>query len=246
MAGLGVRWSADTERAFLLALKTTGGVRKAAAAIGRSVGGAYKRRERRPEFAAAWDGVVRAMEEERLADGLAAVMPDGVALPPALTRTRTDGWTQQRQRRFLRALGDHGRYAEAAAAAGLSATSVRNFRRRSPQFQALCDKALVAGGTTVEEAAYVRAVEGWEEPVLHNGQVVGYRRRFSDVLAKTLLERDRPAPAAKRRGQEYASDEEVTRLLIERLGKLAAAKKKQARAAQLAWAERLERDGLAP
>lgn len=241
-----IRWTADTERAFLLALKTAGGVRRAAAAIGRTVSGAYKRRERRPDFAAAWDATVREMEEARLAEGLAAVAPDDVVLPPSLTRTRTDGWTQQRQRRFLRALGDHGRYAEAAAAAGLSVTSVRNFRRRSPEFQALCDKALVDGGTTIEEAAYVRAVEGWEEPVLHNGQVVGYRRRFSDVLAKALLERGTQAATTKQAVVPKATEQEVLAALEKQLDRLAVGLKRTDTYERLEWAERMARAGWAP
>lgn len=52
------RWSADTDQAFLLALRMTGRVRDAAAAIGRSVSCAYKRRRRDPDFAARWDAAV--------------------------------------------------------------------------------------------------------------------------------------------------------------------------------------------
>lgn len=51
------RWSVDTEQAFLLALRFTGRVRDAAAAIGRSQSVAYRRRRRCPDFAARWAAI---------------------------------------------------------------------------------------------------------------------------------------------------------------------------------------------
>lgn len=44
------RWTADTERAFLLALRMTGRIADAAAAIGRSVASCNNRRDRVPAF----------------------------------------------------------------------------------------------------------------------------------------------------------------------------------------------------
>lgn len=241
------RWTADTERAFVLALAQTGQVTLAAAAIGRHRDSCYKRRASSPGFAADWDRTLSELEAARHAEGLAAAAPAGVTIMPALTRTRTDGWTQQRQRQFLRALADTGRYGEAAARVGLSSEAARAFRARSPAFQAMCDKALAEGGTTIEEAAYVRAVEGWEEPIVHRGQVIGYRRRFSDVLTKTLLQQTTAAPA--RRGGHVAprlTDEEVSASLAKKLDALDAIERRKRRAAQLAWAERMEREGKAP
>lgn len=49
------RWTEDTRIAFLLALRLTGGMRRAAAEIGRDVPGCYNWRKRDPAFAAARD-----------------------------------------------------------------------------------------------------------------------------------------------------------------------------------------------
>ena len=240
-----IRWTADTERAFLLALKATGQVTQAAAAIGRATGVCYDRRRRVPGFAAAWDAALAAMEGERLAEVAEAGGTELIVRP--LVRARRDGWTQQRQRGFARALADTGSYGKAAERVGISMTSVQRLRRKSPEFQALCDKALVEGGTTIEEAAYVRAVEGWEEPVIHNGQVVGYRRRFSDTLAKTLLTRQAAGGGdATRCVHGYPTQAEVDRALLERFDKMDTIEKRRARSAQLDWADRMEQAGWAP
>ena len=52
------KWSADTERAFLAALRLTGQVAKAAAEIGRSRSSCQSRRRTHPEFAKAWDAAL--------------------------------------------------------------------------------------------------------------------------------------------------------------------------------------------
>ena len=52
------RWTADTQTAFLMALRATGQARKAAEAIGRSLSTAYRRRSRDGAFRARWDAAV--------------------------------------------------------------------------------------------------------------------------------------------------------------------------------------------
>ena len=170
-----VRWTADTERAFLLALRLEGQVILAAARIGRAAAVCYDRKRRVPAFARAWDEALADLEKERLNAAAAAAAPDGAA-SPSLTRTRRDGWTQQRQRAVVRALADTGRYGEAAERVGLSRESARRFRRRSSAFQAMCDQALAEGGVSLAETAWTRAVEGWEEPVFHGGKLAAMAR----------------------------------------------------------------------
>lgn len=48
------RWTADTQTAFLMALKATGQARKAAEAIGRSLSTAYRLRSRDGTFRGRW------------------------------------------------------------------------------------------------------------------------------------------------------------------------------------------------
>ena len=230
-----VRWPQDTERAFLLALKATGQVIKAAAAIGPTPGVCYERRRRELASAAAWAATLDGMEHERLADAAEAGAAAGLPVVQPLTRARREGWTNQRQRSYVRALADTGSHGRAAAQIGISLTSVRRLQRRSPEFQALCDQALTDGGTTLNEAMMLRAVEGWEAPVFHAGKLAGHRRRFSDTVAIKLMEQQTgPADPRQAAVGNTASQESIDSELHKRLGALERRMKHEARAAQLA------------
>lgn len=267
--GTPVKWTADTERAFLLALTATGQVANAAAAIGRSTSACYSRRDRHPAFEAAWAQALERIEGENL-DTIRAARELGEPTPARpLNRTRRDGWTAQRTRAFCRALANHGDYKLAAAEIGISYTSVKKLRRQSPEFQALCDKALVDGGLTVTEAAHARAVEGWEEPIFHAGQIIGTRHRFSEGLLKTLVEQEADAKTkaaadkaaaeaadgltahahyGKPRGQviQPATQAEIDAALMKRLDVLARILAREDKAKQDAWCERMKQQGWAP
>jgi len=107
----------------------------------------------------------------------------------ATYRVRHDGWTPQRQRAFLRALGETGCVRDACARARISTTSAYRMRRRSEAFDRAWRRALAKVAPTIEQAAFERAVNGWEEPVWHGGKIVGHRRRYSDGLLRLLLTR---------------------------------------------------------
>lgn len=175
------RWSRDTEIAFLLALRMTGRVRNAAERIGRSVAAAHQRRQRYPEFAAAWDSAI----EEHQADWLDAM--DTIRRDPAPQgRERFDGWTGVRRAGFLKVLGESGCVTEACRRVGISTAAAYRLRERDARFAAAWDAALAASAEAVEHVAWRRAVEGWEEPIVAGGAVIGTRRRYSDALLALL------------------------------------------------------------
>jgi hypothetical protein len=180
------RWSADTDQAFLLALRMTGRVRDAAAAIGRSVSCAYKRRRRDPEFAARWDAAVAEQQAAWIAEqGKAA---KAVAEEPLGDhRMHRDGWTDGRRKLFLRVLSETGSVRDACARARISSTSAYQLRGKCARFKADWDAAIDTQAVTLEQAAFERAVHGWEEPIVQGGQVVAHRQRYSDSLMRTLL-----------------------------------------------------------
>lgn len=107
----------------------------------------------------------------------------------ATYRVRHDGWTPQRQRAFLRALSETGSVRDACARAQISTTSAYRMRDRSVAFDRAWRRALAKVAPTIEQAAYERAVLGWEEPVWHGGKIVGHRRRYSDSLLRLLVTR---------------------------------------------------------
>ncbi|TKD50019.1 hypothetical protein [Sphingomonas baiyangensis] len=101
-------------------------------------------------------------------------------------RTRGDGWTDARRRVFLQALSETGCVRDACARAGMASTSAYRLRRLHPAFERAWERALARVAPTIEQAAYERAVIGWEEPVYQGGKLVGTRRRHSDMLLRLL------------------------------------------------------------
>lgn len=251
------RWTADTEVAFLLALRQTGSVRQACATIGRSTHGASDRRRRLPEFAARWQSVLDERQRERIA--AAAKTGDGADAGLMPNRVRYDGWTPLRQRAFLRALSETGRYEDACRAVRVSSTAARAMRRLYPTFAAACDRAIAQAAGTLEQVAYERAVEGWDEPIVHAGKIVGHRRRYSEPLLRLLLQREAArdaGPAARAGGKTPSprglirkpalSEDEVNAALTRKLDALARRDAARQRERMLAWADEMVRRGLAP
>lgn len=237
------RWSRDTEIAFLLALKQTGNVQLAARAIGRSYGAAYARRKRYPEFALRWIEVVDAQQAEWAAR-------HGVPADREESHARLDGFTPLRRRAFLRALSETGQYRLASERVGISETAARNLRGRDPNFARQCEGALQRSLPLIEQIAWERAVEGWEEPVVVRGELVGTRRRYSESLLRMLLgeaqkvrrsEAAAEARAAAARGPRRATREETNAELRKQLDALERRLRAKARAKRLAQAEAWER-----
>jgi hypothetical protein len=127
-------------------------------------------------------------------------------LPPELTpvyRVRHDGWTQERQIRFLAVLGHTGCVVDACRVVNISKTSAYRLRKLHPKFAAAWEKAMLSAGQGLEAIAYKRAVEGSETIIFRNG--VEYERRISksDSLLALLIKRGHMNPAA------FLPDDEV-------------------------------------
>ena len=190
-----MRWTADTEIAFLLALRMHGTATAACREIGRPFSSVAFRRKRKPDFAARWQAVLDAKPWAKIAAEkakLAAIdpidlEPDTGEMP---NRVRVDGWTPLRQRAFLRALTATGEIETACKLARISNTAVRKARAAYPSFAAACDRAIAKAEPTLEQIAVDRAINGVAEPVYHAGQVVGHKRRYSDALMRDALKRE--------------------------------------------------------
>lgn len=211
------KWTADTEAAFLLALRLCGQPKKAAAEIGRSASSVYSRRKHNPDFARRWDEAVAehqrewiAAHQERLALRRGDALDDGAGGGRlAHGRERKGGWDARKRGLFLRTLKRTKRIDAACEAAEMSAQRVSDLRGRSPRFSAACEKALAeAAPPSVLDAALKRAVEGWEEPIVHGGKVVGHKQVFSEGLLRDLLrgEQERKAADAAAAGKAVAAE----------------------------------------
>ena len=184
------RGSGAVREAFLRGLAAHGSVRRACRETGMSVAGAYDVRKRDADFARLWEKAVARAGAERVArlSGAAARTGrrDGMF---GDYRKRHDGWTEIRTRIFLRALAETGCVRDACARAHISSVSAYRMRKRDAKFAEAWEKALDESVPTLEQAAWERAVEGWDEVVWKDGVEVSRKRRYSDALLRFLLDR---------------------------------------------------------
>lgn len=147
-------------------------------------------------------------------------------------RVRQDGWTLERQQRFIERLAATASVTDAARFIGKSRQSARDLYNRSPQFRAAWDEALRAAVSVLVETAFDRAVNGVQEQVYHRGRMVGFREKYNDRLLMFLLRVRDPlnfAPLAElEAGQRHRVIEDRSRGIAPVLDRL--------EAAETAWA----------
>ena len=105
-------------------------------------------------------------------------------MPVPSGRGRHDGWTPERQRRFIAELANHGGVSAAARSVGMTPQTANRLRRRAgaESFARAWDAALDEGRTRAFDEAKYRAVEGWMVPIVRNGKVIGHRRHYNNRL----------------------------------------------------------------
>lgn len=110
-------------------------------------------------------------------------------LPVPRASARHDGWTADRQRRFIEALMNTGSVKSAAHAVNMTPEGAYALRRHpaAASFAAAWEQALAAGIQRLEDHALDRALNGEEVPVYSYGKLVGTRRVHNDRLLMFLL-----------------------------------------------------------
>ncbi|HEX8191372.1 MAG TPA: hypothetical protein VF552_00585 [Allosphingosinicella sp.] len=114
---------------------------------------------------------------------------------PVRRRPRYDGWTEEKQRRFIEVLADTGLVGEAAKAVGMTRETAYRLRRSAhgAAFARAWDAARVHAAGLVEDIAFERAFEGVEHNVYdENGDVVCTKRVYNDRLLMWLLRHLKP------------------------------------------------------
>lgn len=109
---------------------------------------------------------------------------DGVLMIPAEKRKRCQN--------FLTLLSGNGILTRAAKDANLNYQYVKWLMEHDRVFAGMVDTAKAEAVDDLELEARRRAVHGVEEPVFHQGVVVGYKTRYSDRLLVTLLQAKKP------------------------------------------------------
>jgi hypothetical protein len=108
-------------------------------------------------------------------------------------------WTIQHQQQFLQYLAETGNVSRSVKLVGTSAARVYALRNNDPAFRQAWEEAEEIAADRLEQEAWRRAVEGFEEPVVSAGKLVRDEdgnavmiRRYSDVLLIRLLQAHRP------------------------------------------------------
>ncbi|GBQ09762.1 hypothetical protein [Swaminathania salitolerans] len=100
---------------------------------------------------------------------------------------------------FLEHLRKTGNVSEAARAAGIDRKTAYNWRRQDEAFGDHWREALEEATDLLEAEARRRAIDGYDEPMLHAGRLICdpegrpvMRKRYSDGLLRMLLRAHRP------------------------------------------------------
>lgn len=77
--------------------------------------------------------------------------------------------------------------------AEVSRTQFSKWKRDDPEWAEQVEEALAAGREALEDEAVRRGMKGYRKAVYHQGEIVGYERRYSDRLLETMLAANNPA-----------------------------------------------------
>ncbi|WP_435417394.1 hypothetical protein WAB17_11005 [Parerythrobacter aurantius] len=114
--------------------------------------------------------------------------------PVPRTCQRHDGWTPERQARFIEALADTGSVHAACKAVDMSQPGAYHLRRQpgAESFRAAWQAALDLGVQRIEDVAMDRALNGVAEPLYSYGKLIGTRTKYNDRLLMLMLRNRAP------------------------------------------------------
>lgn len=122
---------------------------------------------------------------------------------PVRRVSRRDGWTEDKQRRFIETLADTGLVNVAAKAVGMSREACYQLRRsgHGTAFARAWDDARHHAGGLIEDITFERAILGVEHEVYNDaGEVVGAKLVHDNRLLKYLLSHLKPERYGAARG----------------------------------------------
>lgn len=122
----------------------------------------------------------------------------------SLTPYRHDGWTPFARKLFLQVLAETGRVKLACEYCRLSPQSAYALRHRDPVFAAGWDAACELARAPLADALYERAMEGFDETITRDGEVVATRHKFDSRLSIAVLHRlDKRCDRAEEKGARH-------------------------------------------
>lgn len=88
---------------------------------------------------------------------------------------------------FFEALATHGIVTRASEAADIVPQSVYATIKDNETFKLLFEQTRKVGLQRCVDEAIRRGTDGWDEPVFHQGMVVGHKRKYSDKLLEFVI-----------------------------------------------------------
>lgn len=93
---------------------------------------------------------------------------------------------------FLRAFARHGIISDGTLAAGITYKTFYRWRKEDETFNEDCKTALTMANDLMEREARRRGIEGFERPIIYQGEITGEYTDYSDALLTTLMKGNRP------------------------------------------------------
>lgn len=100
--------------------------------------------------------------------------------------------TLQNKKGFLKAYSERGTIGRACEDIGITRTTYYRWLEADPEFVAGCKLATAAFGEKLENEAFRRAHDGWDEPVFFRGEMQGHVHKYSDTLLIFLMKGNMP------------------------------------------------------
>lgn len=93
---------------------------------------------------------------------------------------------------FLRAYARHGVISDGTLAAGITYRTFYRWQKDDEVFNEDCKTALAMANDLMEREARRRAIDGFERPIIYQGEVTGEYTDYSDSLLTTLMKGNKP------------------------------------------------------
>lgn len=107
-------------------------------------------------------------------------------------RKWTPALTRELKMVFLRAFARHGIISDGTVAAGITYRTFYRWKRDDETFNEDCKTAETMANDLMEREARRRAIDGFERPIIYQGEVTGEYTDFSDALLTTLMKGNKP------------------------------------------------------
>lgn len=106
---------------------------------------------------------------------------------------------RERKLSFLRAYANRGLARDGLIAAGISFTAFNNWKKKDEGFSEACGHAESLATDRLEAEAHRRAFDGYDKPVIYQGEITETYTEYSDSLMQTLLKGSNPEKYKERK-----------------------------------------------